>query len=110
MPRELYSGDSVSIEVNVLQDGATVAVDPASAVTAGLVSQDGKLLAGPWTVQSNRAGANWGEGKLIVDVNGSSTLNLLPQVVRLEVQISKSGVVQTRQSRQTITVRRGGLP
>lgn len=110
MARELYTGDSVAIEVNVKQDALAVVVDPTSTVTAGLVSQDGKLLAGPWTATAARSGADWAAGKVIVDVVGSSTLALKPQVARLELQVAKSGVVQTRLSRQTITIRRGALP
>lgn len=108
--RELVTGDSVPIEVTVTQDGTAVAVDPTATVTAGLVSIDGRLLAGPWTVLANRTGASWGTGKVIVDVAGAGTINLRPQTCRLEVQVSKAGTIQTRLSKQLISLRKGALP
>jgi len=108
MSRIIYTGDTAPVSVTIQTDGEAVAVPAGATVTAGIVAMDGTLLAGPWPVtQSN--GGNWAEGVVVVMTDGAATKDLATQMVRVEVQIVDGGEVITRQTTESITLRRAGI-
>lgn len=107
---EYFTGDTRPIAVDVTTDGSAAAIDTAATVRVGFVSLQGRKIAGPWVATAQASGANWAVGRVVVQPDANSTAALPAQMVRVEIEISKSGVIETRQSRDLIHLKKGGLP
>lgn len=108
MSRIIYTGDTAPITITIQTDGDPVAVPSSATVTAALVAMDGTKLAGDWSV-TEANGGNWSAGVVTVVTNGEQTKDLPAQMVRFEVQIESGGTVITRQTTESLTLRRAGI-
>ena len=108
MSRIIYTGDTAPYTITIQTDGEPVSVSPSATVTAAIVAMDGTSLAGPWPV-TEANGGNWAAGVVVVVTDGAATKDLATQMVRIEVQIVDGGTVITRQTTESITLRRAGI-
>jgi len=108
MSRILYCGDTLPLTVLVTTDAVAYAIPSNANVRASLVSIAGRELAGPWIV-ANPGNGSWSSGVVVVPVNGAHTKDLDPQSCRIEIQIETPGESVTRQTNETISLRRAGV-
>jgi hypothetical protein len=108
MSRIIYTGDTAPYTITIQTDGDPVAISQSAQVTAAIVAMDGSQLAGPWPV-TEANGGNWAAGVVTVVTDGAQTKDLPAQMVRFEVQVVSGGTVITRQTTESITLRRAGI-
>lgn len=108
MTRILYCGDTLSLAVQITTDHIGYQIPGGADVRASLVSLAGRELAGPWLIVDPQDGS-WQAGVVSVPVDGSETQGLDPQSCRIEIQIEADGESITRQTNETISLRRAGI-
>lgn len=106
MSRIIYTGDTHTVNVLIQTNGNPVPIPADADVSAALVDSFGELLSGPWE-NNEYLGGDWANGIVTVWLKGEDTANLEPGTVRIEIQISADGQTITRQTSETLLLRRG---
>lgn len=106
MSRIIYTGDTHTVTVLIQSNGTPVTIPGDAEVSAALVDSLGDLLAGPWEVTES-GGGDWANGIVAVWLYGDDTAEIEPGTCRVEIQISADGETITRQTSETLLLRRG---
>lgn len=108
--RDIITGDTSHMLVNLTRNGAPFVVNAGSTVTAGLVTLEGVLYAGPWSVTDAVSGSDWDNGIIVVVPDGAETELLAPNNY-LELEIQVMDVTETSTWRiPNVRLVKGGLP
>ncbi len=91
---EIFTGYDIEVVatlkkvVNGVAATFAIATDGSATVKAALVTEDrSKLLAGPWTLAHDAAGADWSSSKVVIAGPAVDISTLEPQAVGFEIQV-----------------------
>lgn len=110
--KKVFTGDSFPLAVDLKDDNDFDEIPLDAVVTVGFVAnrRSRDLLAGPWTASAATPGANWTNGRVVVNVVGADTEGLDPQSVLVEVQVVVGSTRISYQTKSWASLTKASLP
>lgn len=92
---ELVTGDDNVIDIQLKRNGKAFAVTSGAVVRAMVIHQQLKTAVGPVTCFPGTAGADWGNGIIVIEFDAASSLAMELGQSILEIEVADGGKVTT---------------